>query len=195
GTTPDDPTFRFAAARVPRYRIELQAATDDPVVTPSERFALGLAALQGDEYGPSDLSLLSPSARDELLATAAAATTELRFIGAATPDVGGKAAPWVGTWTPYEAIERESRVDALAERELVDLRLTIIEFLAAYDLPGEVGADLEMYLLGRAPRELRLEDEDDWQSVIAWLGELDDDYFGQGMRWCLKRGYYRVQDF
>ncbi|MDX1387720.1 MAG: hypothetical protein R3344_00915, partial [Acidobacteriota bacterium] len=191
--------FEFVASRVPRYRIERQGdpGAHDFVITPSERFALGLAVLQGDAHGPPDAALLTAATRDELLAAAEAMADpgRARFIGAPTPQIDARATPWVGTWTPYEAIERESRVEALAERELIDLRLRIIGFLAAHDLPGEVGADLEMYVLERAPRELRLEDEDDWETVIDWIAKLDDDYLGQGMRWCMKRGYYRVQDF
>ncbi len=196
----DGQAFEFVASRVPRYRIERQgeSGAHDFVITPSERFALGLAVLQGDAHGPPDAALLTAPTRDELIAAAEAISDDpakIRYIGTPTPHINARATPWVGTWTPYEAIDRESRVEALAERELLDLRLTIIRFLALHDLPGEVGADLEMYVLERAPRGLRLEDEDDWESVIDWLARLDDDYLGQGMRWCMKRGYYRVQDF
>ena len=62
-------------------------------------------------------------------------------------------------------------------------------------LAAQTGADLEVYILGRMSRELRLEDEGDWETVLAWIDDIDDDYLGRGIRWSMEQGFYRVQDF
>jgi hypothetical protein len=192
------PRFAWVSARMPLYRLERHAAGEPVVIGPSERFAVGLAAMRGDAHGPPAPELLSEETRAALLGAVEAVADlprSLAAVGAPTRHIDGKRRSWVGTWPPYEALDREAVVDALAEREVLDLRLKIIEYLASNDLPGETGADLEIYVLGRVSRELRLESEQDWKSVVAWINRIDDDYLAQGIRWCMERGFYRVQDF
>jgi hypothetical protein len=192
------PRFDLVTARIPLYRLERLATGDRVVIGLSERFALGLAATRGDAHGPAAPELLSETSRSALMETGAAVADlprALHAVGAPTRHIDGRRKPWVGTWPPYEALDREAIVDALAEREVLDLRLRIIEYLARNDLPGETGADLEVYVLERVSRELRLEGEYDWETVVAWINRIDDDYLDQGIRWCMERGFYRVQDF
>ena len=62
--------------------------------------------------------------------------------GAPTPRIDGRADRWVGRWPAYEAVESEGVVEALIERELIDLRLALIHYLGEHGLPGEIGADV-----------------------------------------------------
>jgi hypothetical protein len=190
----------FVVERIPLHRLENAAASGAGTrrVSPGDRLALGLAAVSGDEFGDAAPHLLDDGRREELLQAirdVGRGPDGLDAVSAPTPHVNGRIHPWVGTWLPYEAFDREGPLAALVERELVDLRIAIAHFLARKELPGTVGADLEAYVLTRVPRELELESAEDWVTVLDWIGGLDDDYFDRGLRRCLERGFYRVQGF
>jgi hypothetical protein len=193
------PALDFVVERIPRYRLEkaTTVGSDSHLVAPGDRLALGLAAVGGDDRGGPAPELLGDSRGEDLgraLREVGRGLDGVDAIAAPTPHVNGRHRPWIGTWLPYEAFDREGPLAALVERELVDLRTAIAVYLARNGLPGRVGADLEAYVLTRVPRELELESAEDWESVLDWIGRLDDAYFDRGMRWCLERGYYRVRD-
>jgi len=193
------PALGFVVERIPRYRLEkaTTVGSDSHLVAPSDRLALGLAAVGGDNWGGPAPELLGDGGGEDLgraIREVGRGPDGVDAIAAPTPHVNGRQRPWIGTWLPYEAFDREGPLAALVERELVDLRIAIAVYLARNGLPGSVGADLEAYVLTRVPREIELESAEDWESVLKWIGRLDDAYFDRGMRWCLERGYYRVRD-
>lgn len=192
------PALDFVVEQIPRYRLEAAAAASSSfLVTPSDRLALGLAAVEGGGPGGPAHGLLDNERGDEIgraLREVGRGHDGLDAVGAPTPHVNGYHRSRFGQWLPYEAFDREGPLAALVERELVDLRITIALYLSRNDLPGSVGADLERYVIVRASDRLRLESAEDWESVLDWIGHLDDAYFERGMRWCLEQGFYRVRD-
>jgi hypothetical protein len=193
------PAFDFVSERIPLYRLEkaVDLGSVSALVTPSDRLALGLAAVVGDDHGGPAPELLGDGGGEDLgraVREVGRGPAGLDAVAAPTPHVNGRHHPWVGTWLPYEAFDREGPLAAMVERELVDLRTAIALYLARNGLPGSVGADLESYVVARVPQELELESAEDWESVLEWIARLNDAYFDRGMRWCLERGYYRVQD-
>jgi hypothetical protein len=120
---------------------------------------------------------------------------KLNLAGAATPDLNGKAYRWVGAWAPYEAVEREQHTLALFERELLDLRISLLAYMGQHGLSGEVGADLMPFLLSGAGSEMRLENDRDWEGHLRWVNQLDGDYFDEKLRQCFSVGLYSVADF
>jgi hypothetical protein len=193
------PALDFVVERIPRRRLEKATAVgpDSHLVGPGDRLALGLAAVVGDNWGGPAPELFGDGGGEDLgraIREVGRGPDGVDAIAAPTPHVNGRHRPWIGTWLPYEAFDREGPLAALVERELVDLRIAIGVYLARHGLPGSVGADLEAYVLTRVPREIELESAEDWESVLKWIGRLDDAYFDRGMRWCLERGYYRLRD-
>jgi len=191
------PALDFAAARVPLYRLENESRRGAAAVrvSPSERFSLGLAAVEGDLRGGPAPQLFDETRRSvvrDALRETHDPWRALDAIGTATPHLNGRSRPWMGSWLPYEALDRDASTDALVERELIDLRLAIALFLARHRLPPELGSDLQRYALSRAPAEIRPETAEDWETVLAWVERLDDAYFRDGMRRCLEQGLYRV---
>jgi hypothetical protein len=192
--------LQFASNRIPLYRLEKEAArTSGPSrITLTEKLSLGLAALEGDEFGKPAPELIDDSSRLSLIVRVRRAREvprALHAIGAPTPAVNGRYRSWVGTWLPYEALDRELSRAGLAQRELLDIRLAVALFLSRNDLPVDLGADLEELAVVAASLELRLDGPEDWPSAVRWLNGLDDAYFGKGMRQCFREGRYRVLEF
>lgn len=191
------PARDFAAQRIPLYRLENESRHGAAAVwvTPSERFSLGLAAVEGDLRGGPAPELIDETRRTavrDALRESHDPWRSLAAVGAATPHLNGRSRPWMGSWLPYEALDRDASTDALVERELIDLRLAVALFLARHGLSPEVGSDLQRYALARAPAEIQPETAEDWESVLAWVERLDDAYFRDGMRRCMEEGLYRV---
>jgi hypothetical protein len=98
----------------------------------------------------------------------------------------------VGTWPPYEAVETESTTTALAERELLDLRLVVLDFAGRNALPGPVARDLYWRLLREAVRSLAVENRRDWEGFLLWLDAHGDPFLEETIRRCLRDGLYRL---
>jgi hypothetical protein len=186
---------------VPLARLEREAARpanggnpDGSWVSPAELLTIALV-VYGDG-GRVDEAL--PVEVAEAIARVDEARAELgdgwrRALdraGAPTPELTGRGTPWVGRWPPYEAIEREGPIELMNERELVDLRLRIIDYLGRRRLPGEVGGDLMAGAVIDAGSRLFVETPADWERFLAWLSRLDDDFFDKEMRRCLEAGLY-----
>jgi hypothetical protein len=194
------PARDFAAQRVPLHRLEngTQSGAAAVSVTPSERFSLGMAAVAGDLRGGPAPELIDETRRalvDEALRETPDAWKSLEPVGARTPHLNGRFRPWMGSWLPYEALDRDASTDALVERELIDLRLAIALFLARHRLSPAVGSDLQRYALDRVPAELHPERAEDWETVIAWVDRLEEADLKDGMRRCLEKGLYRVSGY
>lgn len=200
---PAGPSWQAGLCRrhVPLARLEREAARpstggypDDSWVSPAELLTIGLAAFEESDRVEEPV----PVEIAEEIARAEGARAELgdgwrRALdraGAPTPELTGRGTHWVGRWPPYEAIEREGPIELLNERELVDLRLRIIDYLGRRRLPGEVGGDLMAGAVIDAGSRLFVETPADWEGFLAWLSRLDDDFFDKEMRRCLEAGLY-----
>jgi hypothetical protein len=186
---------------VPLARLEREGArpsTDGRAVSswvsPAELLTIGLAAFEesGRVEEPVPVEVAEAVARAEEARTAVGDgwRRTLDRAGAPTPELTGRGTPWVGRWPPYEAIEHEGPIELLNERELVDLRLRIIDYLGRRRLPGEVGGDLMAGAVIDAGSSLFVETPADWEGFLAWLSRLDDDFFDKEMRRCLEAGLY-----
>lgn len=200
---PAGPSWQAGLCRrhVPLARLEREAARPstggDPVgswVSPAELLTIGLAAFEesGRVVVPVPVDIAETivrvgKARAEL---GDGWRRALDRAGAPTPELTGRGTPWVGLWPPYEAIEREGPIELLNERELIDLRLRIIDYLGRRRLPGEVGGDLMVGAVIDAGSSLAAETLADWEGFLAWLSGLDDDFFDKEMRRCLEAGLY-----
>ncbi len=166
------------------------------LISPSERFMAGLAVA---ESGPLTAAVWGiPTAhREELEASRAVLGDDWRRLvdeaGAPTPAINGRGRPWVGYWPTYESLVRNGPVERLRERQLIDLRLSVIDYLGRHQLPGEVGADLFTDLLFAVPRELLMETARDWEGFLAWTAMLDEKSFDERMRKCFASGRYFAQ--
>ncbi len=114
-------------------------------------------------------------------------------VGAPTPAINGRGRSWVGYWPAYETLVRNGPVERLRERQLIDLRLSVIDYLGRHRLPGEVGADLFTDLLFAVPRELMMETARDWEGFLSWTAMLDEKSFDERMRKCFASGRYFAQ--
>ena len=114
--------------------------------------------------------------------------------GCATPALDGRASPSLGWWPPYEAIDLDGRNQALVERELVDLHLSIVGYVGRQGLPGFVGSDLMRRTMEDLVSTVELGHERDWESVLSALSRLDDRYFEARLRECLRQGLYRLRE-
>lgn len=167
-----------------------------PLISPSERFMAGLAVA---ESGPLTAAVwgIPPARLDELQAARAQLGPDWRRevdeVGAPTPAINGRGRAWVGYWPSYESLVRNGPVERLRERQLIDLRLSVIDYLGRHLLPGEVGADLLTDLLLAVPQELLLETARDWEGFLAWTVSLDEASFDERMRSCFASGRYFAQ--
>ncbi len=191
------PFWLFVVRRIPAARLEAEYAARGPVsrCSPSERLALGLAALEGDGFGdrvPLDQATIAEwnQVRGAL---GAGWKDRLDAAGASTPALNGRARRFVGTWPPYELLEHEKLLQGLVERQLLDVRLRLVEFLGKRQLPGEVGRDLALPLQRRAG-DLRLLSHRDWEGHIAWINQLSDGDLDEMLRGLLEAGLYTVAD-
>ncbi|MCK5379712.1 MAG: hypothetical protein KAJ78_09920, partial [Acidobacteria bacterium] len=83
----------------------------------------------------------------------------------------------------------------LNERQLVDLRLKIFNYLGEHGLPGEVGRDLMEGFVMDAASTLRIETLRDWEGFLAWIGAIDEDALDERMRQCFATNLYSAQLF
>jgi hypothetical protein len=195
---------RLCRRHLPLARLELDGFRPSTAghrvgswVSPAELLAIGLAAFEdtGRDEEPVPVEVEEAIARVEE-ARAAVGDGWRRALdqaGSPTPELTGRGTPWVGRWPTYEAIEREGPIELLNERELVDLRLMVIDYLGRHRLPGEVGGDLMAGAVLDAGSSLHIETPGDWEGFLAWLAGLDDDFFDREMRRCLKAGLYTAQ--
>lgn len=188
---------RFVVRRVPDARFERWAQGRGGVISPSDRFQIGLAAFEGDRFGPSFASLLDPENRATIDALAAerdgTLREPLRMVGSPTPALNGRRHRWVGTWTPYEAVQDERGTEPIVEREIVDLRIAVLDHLGRRGIPGHVAADLIRPILADMPEEVDPATDRDWETVIRWITSMDDVYFEERLRQCMVDGLYRLQ--
>jgi hypothetical protein len=187
---------------IPASRLEREAdrLAGEPegssLISPAERFTAGLAVT---ESGPLAAAIWGiPGDRLVDLDTARSALGEdwrqrLDQVGAPTPAINGRGRAWVGHWPSYEALVRNGPVERLRERQLIDLRLTVIDYLGRHGLPGEVGADLLDDLLLAVPRDLLPETPRDWEGFLRWTAEQNEDHFDERMRRCFASGRYFAQ--
>jgi hypothetical protein len=185
--------------RIPAARFERLSADAEAVWPVSERFLLGLAAVSGDAFGPASPDLLPDGSADAILdgnpSAAGRLPAALSVAGAPTPAIDGRGDRWVGTWPPFEALENQGGLQALVERERVELRLKVLAYLGDRSLPGEVGADLFLRALDDMSARFEPETARDWESYVRWVDGLDKDYFDARLRACLTEGLYRLQAF
>lgn len=191
GNPTDEAARRLVARVVPAAR---RPALDGRgvLVSHAELLQIGLDAALTGTIGPS-----GEAARDALRALGAetqdAARHALAVAGAATPHVDGRYRRHAGPWPAYEALERSGVFEALVERQGVDLRLAVLDYLGRYRLPGDVGADLMAAALRDLATRLQVLTRLDWESIARAMRELDDDYFDEVMRTCLADGRYSLQ--
>ena len=181
---------RASRARRPRSRFRRCSP-------PPKRWMVGIAALDRAERRSRDLRRRRPArarARRDRARSARAGATDWRRPACRTPALDGRASPTLGWWPPYEAIDLDGRNQALVERELVDLHLSIVAYIGRQDLPGFVGSDLMRRTMEDLVSTVELGHERDWESVLRALQRLDDRYFEARLRECLRQGFYRLRD-
>ncbi len=194
---PDGATLAFVAARIPRARLDHARAGDGRVATSiSERVGLAVAALEGDAAGGPRPEVLGAE-RAVVEAARSAAGKPLRLAladaGAAMPEVDGSRRARLQPWPAYETLAAEGDTAALRERTWLDFRLAVIRYVGRAHLPGAVGADLAQQALADLAERLVLEGERDWEGVVRYVEALDEAYFDERMRRCLKAQVFVVR--
>jgi hypothetical protein len=195
---------RLCRTHIPLARLEREAtgplASGSTVrmwVSPAELLLLGLLVMEEvnrfEGTVPVEVEEATTRAEEVRAALGDDWRRALDRAGAPTPGLTGRGSPWVGRWPPYEAIENEGPIELINERELVDLRLRVIEYLGRNRLPGEVGGDLMTGAVLNAGSGLHIETPRDWEGFLAWLSGLDDKFFDEEMRRCLAVGLYTAQ--
>ncbi len=184
-------------ARLQQEARRLSGCSGGPsLISLSELFMAGLAVA---ESGPLTAAVwgIPPDRRTELESSREVLGDDWRRLvdeaGAPTPAINGRGRAWVGYWPAYENLVRNGPVERLRERQLIDLRLSVIDYLGRNNLPGEVGADLFTDLLFAVPRELLLETARDWEGFLEWTALLDEQSFDERMRKCFASGRYFAQ--
>jgi hypothetical protein len=193
---PAGPRLALAATVVPRARLERAAQAKHPLLSPGEAWMVGLAALDRADGDPAlaDSSDALGRARRALVALGAQWRERIDQVGVPTPALNGRLSANLGWWPPYEALDFEGRNQALIERELVDLHLSIVGYLGRQGLPGFVGSDLMRRTMEDLVSTVELGHERDWEAVLLALRRLDDRYFEARMRECLHQGLYRLRE-
>ena len=194
---PAGPHLSLAATVVPRARLERAArAPASALLSPAEAWMVGFAALDRASGDPAIAGAGDQlaRARDAIGALGSAWRDRLAAVGVPSPALDGKASPTLRWWPPYEAIDLDGRNQALVERELVDLHLSIVGYIGRQGLPGFVGSDLMRRTMEDLVSSVELGHERDWESVLRALQRLDDRYFEARLRECLRQGFYRLRD-
>ena len=185
------------SARLQREAERLRVNDDGPsLISLSERFMAGLAVAESGPLTAAVWGIPTPC-RKELEKARSLLGDDWRLqvneAGAPTPAINGRGRSWVGYWPSYETLVRNGPVERLRERQLIDLRLSVIDYLGRHRLPGEVGADLFTDLLFAVPHELLMETARDWEGFLAWTAMLDEESFDERMRKCFASGRYFAQ--
>jgi len=187
----------FVLRRIPDARFERWSRNRAGELGPSDRFMIGLAAFDGDAYGSAPAGILDPATTSTLAAIASERQGSFRanldVVGSTTPAINGRRHRWVGTWTAYEAVEDERGTEPIVEREIVDLRLAVIDYLGRKGLPGNLGADLILPVLEDMPDEVDPATDRDWETVVRWISAMDDAYFEERLRQCMVDDLYRLR--
>jgi hypothetical protein len=193
---PAGPRLELATTVVPRARLEHSARRTPTLISPGEAWMVGVAALERPDSDPAlaGAGEALDRARRALDALGPDWRVRLKPVGPATPALNGSAASALGWWPPYEAIDADGRNQALIERELVDLHLSIVGYLGRHGLPGFVGSDLMRRTMEDLVSTVELGHERDWQAILLALRGLDDRYFEARMRECLRQGLYRLRE-
>jgi hypothetical protein len=133
-------------------------------------------------------------ARDAVGALGSGWRNRLAVVGVRSPSLDGTRSPTLRWWPPYEAIDLDGRNQALVERELVDLHLSIVGYIGRQGLPGFVGSELMRRTMEDLVSTVELGHERDWETVLHALHRLDDRYFEARLHECLRQGFYRLRD-
>ncbi len=201
----DGEALALCRAKIPSARLEAElhrrrrADQGGPaVVGPSELFMIGLEITERGFPGANHTDDLESAVRDLEKAREGLGRgwrKQINVLGAPTITINGIGRPWVGDWPPYEALESEGPLALLNERQLVDLRLKIFNYLGEHGLPGEVGRDLMEGFVMDAASTLRIETLRDWEGFLAWIGAIDEDALDERMRQCFATNLYSAQLF
>jgi hypothetical protein len=166
------------------------------VVSPAELLAIGLAAFEDtgrvEEPVPVEVEKAIARVEEARAAVGDGWRRALDQAGSPTPELTGRGTPWVGRWPAYEAIRREGPIRLVNERELVDLRLMVIDYLGRHWLPGEVGGDL---MAGPCWKDRACTSRPRATGGLSWPGlpgSTTTSSTGE-MRRCLKAGLYTAQ--
>jgi hypothetical protein len=165
-------------------------------ISPAERLRIGLEAAGGGRDGRGRSSRVAAAIAAFERARAPLGpdwSAQLEVVGAPSVTIDGRGDRRLGWWPSYEALQDEGPIELLHERELLDLRVTVVDYLGRRSLPGEVGGDVMRRLVSRLPSELELHGPRDWIGFLRWLVALDDDSLDERMRKCLKDGLYVAQ--
>lgn len=193
------PRTTFVAARIPYARLAreaLRAERDPSAFGRSELLAIGLAAVEGDAFGPGLPELATAAVADfrhQQRALGASWRSTIDRAGVPSPSLTGKTRRELGWVPPYEAVEREGRLDAQFEHQALDLKLAVIEYLGVREFPGEIGADILSRILLRASAA-QLATVRDWTSWLAWTNELTPTTLDEVLRECFRDGLYSLAD-
>ncbi|MBZ0102616.1 MAG: hypothetical protein K8I65_10700, partial [Thermoanaerobaculia bacterium] len=186
------PARERLARVVPGARLE-RALAGEPVVSLSERLAVGLELLDDDA---KMASLQLPAAIAAVAAARAAFGDDLRRrldeTGTAAPRIHGNGRRSVGHWPSYEQVERERRVESLEERGRLDIKLAVVRELGRRQLDGVLGIDLLAAVLADM-RAVSPEGPRDWESWIRWTNGLDGDFFDRALRASVARGEWDLE--
>ena len=191
----DQAAAAFVAARLPAARAARLAAGLD-VVSPFERTAIALGALEGDEAGAARPELLGGrraaleaakrGRRGALLAALVEALADDGVVDA----TGDELRP-----APFERLAVEGIPDRLSARIAFEARLAVVAELGRRRLPAATGAELfhltaERIAAFADPADLR-----DWRAVVRALDGFGGRPFDEVLRECVERRYYRLRDF
>ena len=201
----DEKVLALCRAKIPSARLEAELNRRRrpqqgglPLVGPSELFMIGLEITVRGLPGSHHSEALEGAVQDLEKAREGLGPEwrrQINVLGAPTITINGVGRPWVGDWPAYEALELEGPLALLNERQLVDLRLTIFNYLGQHGLPGEVGRDLMKGLVIDAASSLRIETLRDWEGFLAWIGTIDEDALDERMRLCFAENLYSAQLF
>jgi len=203
GLSSDTMVARACRGVIPLARLEREAmalASDDGKgpkwVSPGELLNVGLEVageFSGEAESNPELEPLVALFRAAAEAVGPDWRDQIDRVGSPTPQINGRGNPWVGWWPPYEAIENEGPLELLNERQLIDLRLRVLEYMGRLGLAGDTGSDLMMRAVLDASLHLHIETLHDWEGFLLWLRTLDDNFFDEGMRQCFAVGLYSAQ--